>query len=139
MANVINMQVMRYINLFERVTGVSTRHCFVYNNNLIFAVPKTKIFVAVGKAGQNMKKIAEILRRKIKVIAIPEGKLFVEKFISDIVEPVTFNKVDMKNSEIIINAGRQSKAALIGRNRAREKELEDILKSFFNIHKLKIT
>lgn len=139
MANVINMQVMRYINLFERVTGVSTRHCFVYNNNLIFAVPKTKIFVAVGKAGQNMKKIAEILRRKIKVIAIPEGKLFVEKFISDIVEPVTFNKVDMKNSEIIINAGRQSKAALIGRNRAREKELEDILKSFFNIQKLKIT
>jgi hypothetical protein len=62
----------------------------------------------------------------------------VEKFVGDVVAPIEFNKVEVKDNSVVVNAGRQSKAALIGRNRQREKELGDVLKNFFGIVKLRI-
>lgn len=138
MAEVIDMKLMRYLNVFEKVTRVSTRYCFLYNNTIIFAVPKSKVSKAVGKNGANVKKIGEIFRRKIKIIPLPNDKEEISEFVKNIVDPVTFNKVDIKNDEVVVNAGRQSKAALIGRGRIREKELEDILNTLFNIKKLRI-
>ncbi len=139
MNNTIDMQVMRYINLFEKVCRVSTTSCFVYNNTIIFAVPSSQVFRAVGKNGVNMKKLSEILRKKIKVVKKPEGIESIEEFVKEIVDPVDFNKIEVKDGVVILTAGRQYKAALIGRNRVREQELEDILKkTFSNISKLKI-
>jgi hypothetical protein len=48
MAGVIDMQLMRYINLFARTTKVQTTKVFVYNNQIIFAVPKAKVSIAFG-------------------------------------------------------------------------------------------
>ena len=60
------------------------------------------------------------------------------KFVEAVVNPVEFNKVEVKENSVTISAGRQSKAALIGRGRQREKELADVLKNFFHITKLRI-
>ena len=137
MSNMIDMQIMRYINLFERISRVSTTNCFVYNNTIIFAVPKKLVSKAIGKDAANVKQIYSILNKKARVIE--ERNIDqVDKFISDIIEPASFNKIDLKNGELILSANRQNKAALIGRNRQREQELEDILKKFYNIQKLKI-
>jgi NusA-like KH domain protein len=137
MSNMIDMQIMRYINLFERISRVSTTNCFVYNNTIIFAVPKRLVSQAIGKNAENVKKIFEILRKKARVIE--ERNIDqLDKFISDVIEPSSFNKIELKNGELTLSANRQNKAALIGRNRQREQELEDILKKFYNIQKLKI-
>ncbi|MCK4650420.1 KH domain-containing protein [Candidatus Pacearchaeota archaeon] len=140
MASVIDMQLMRYINLFARTTKVATTKVFVYNNQIIFAVPKMKMSTAIGKGACNIKKMSETLRRKIRVIVMPavddvEG---IKKFVEDVVAPVEFNGVELKGGSLVVNAGRQSKAALIGRNRQREKELGDVLKDFFGISKFRI-
>ena len=139
MINTIDMQRMRYINLFGKVCKVSTKHCFIYNNAIVFVVPKDKVSFAVGRNGENMKRIGEILRRKIKVVAeLSDGEDEMARFVAAIVNPVTFNKVEIKGIEMIVTAGRQSKAALIGRNRQREKEIGEILKNFFPIKRLRI-
>ena len=36
MVKVFDMQFIRYINLFSKVTRVSAKHCFNYNNGLVF-------------------------------------------------------------------------------------------------------
>jgi N utilization substance protein A len=140
MASVIDMQFMRYINLFSRISRISTTNCFVYNNQINFAVPYSKVSQAIGKDAVNVKKLREILRKKIKVIAMPENNNYgeIEKFIKSVIEPVELNKIEIKDNIMTITAGRQSKAALIGRNRVREKELSDILKNYFHILKLRI-
>jgi len=132
----INMKFMMYINLFEKVCRVSTTNCFVYNNVIIFAIPKNKISGAIGKNGANMKKLGEILRKKIKVIEMPESQLGMRSFVENIIEPISFAKFGIKENVVTIGAGRQSKAALIGRGRLRQKELEDILIKSFGIKKL---
>jgi len=140
MASVIDMQSMRYINLFSRTCGVSTKNCFSYNNQLVFVVPAPKVSKAIGKGAANVRRLREILRRNIKVVAMPnaENKESLKKFIEDVVDPVEFTKIDVSGNVMTITAGRQNKAALIGRNRIREKELSDVLKNYFGIAKVRI-
>jgi transcription termination/antitermination protein NusA len=140
MASVINMQFMRYINLFSKISNVSTTNCFVYNGQIFFAVNPLEVSQAIGRDAVNVRKLREILRRKIKVVAMPdrEDLLGIEKFIKEVIEPIEVSKIDVRNDSVSITAGRQSKAALIGRNRLREKELSDILKNYFHIPQLRI-
>ena len=140
MAGTIDMQLMRYINLFARMTKVQTRRVFVYNNHIIFAVPKMKVSLAIGKGAVNVKRLSEILRKKIKIITMPavDSDEAIGKFVEEVVAPIEFNGVEVKDDSVVINAGRQSKAALIGRGRQREKELADVLKNFFHIGKFRI-
>ncbi len=138
MINTIDMRLMRYINLFERVSGVSTKNCFIYNNVIVFAVPKPMISKAVGKEGVNMKRLAEILRRRVKVVAIAHEDADLQKFVSDVVDPITFNKIEIREGFVVISAGRANKAALIGRGRTREKELSNVLKVLFNVKGLRV-
>lgn len=140
MADVIDMQLMRYINLFAKTTKIQTTKVFVYNNQIVFAIPKTKVSIAIGKGAVNVKKLNEILRKKIKVIAMPvvDDNRGISEFIKAVVAPIEFNGVEVREDSVIINAGRQSKAALIGRGRQREKELADVLKNFFGIMKFRI-
>jgi transcription antitermination factor NusA-like protein len=140
MAGVIDMQLMRYINLFSRTTKVQTTKVFVYNNQIVFAVPKAKVSAAIGKGASNIKRMNDILRKKIKIVAMPaiDSDEGIVKFLADVVAPVEFVRADIKNGSVVITAGRESKAALIGRNRTREKELGEVLKNFFHIGKLRI-
>ncbi|MAH47813.1 hypothetical protein CMI37_18470 [Candidatus Pacearchaeota archaeon] len=140
MASTIDMQLMRYINLFTKIAKVPTTKVFVYNNVIVFAVPEPLVSKAVGKDGINVRKLGETLRRRIKVIATadPNDREEIERFISNVVSPVTFNKVEIKENVAVISAGRQSKAALIGRGRIREKELSEIMNNFFRIRRVRI-
>ena len=127
----IDMQEMRYLNLFEKITTVSTRFCFKYNESIVFCVPMNMISRAVGENGRNAKKISEVLGRKIKIISVPKGIENAKKFVQDIVSPVRFRNLEVKNNEIILPAGSHSKAALIGRNKRRLIELQKISKDYF--------
>jgi len=140
MAGTIDMQLMRYINLFARMTKVPTTKCFVYNNHIVFAVPIAKVSLAIGKGAVNVRKLSGILRKKIKVVAMPsvDSSEGIGKFVGDVVAPIEFNGIEVNGDSVVINAGRQSKAALIGRGRQREKELAEVLRNFFHIVKFRI-
>lgn len=131
MTQTIDMQDLRYLNLFLDITGVRTRFCFKYNDMIFFCVPKNLISKTIGREGRNVKKMCELLRKKIKIIAYPRSIGDIKQFIRSIVEPVRFNDLEIKDREIILNAGRQSKAALIGRNKRRFLEMQKIIQDYF--------
>lgn len=131
MVNTIDMQDMRYINLFGKITRIQTRFCFKYNEALVFCVPRPFVSKAIGEGGRNVKQLNYILKRKIKIIPQPNGIKDADKFIRSVVDPVSFRDLEILGDEIIITAGRQSKAALIGRNRRRLIELQRITRDFF--------
>tara|TARA_Y100000310_G_C20636778_1_gene791598 strand:- start:306 stop:704 length:399 start_codon:yes stop_codon:yes gene_type:complete len=126
------MQDMRHLNLFGKITKVSTRFCFRYNEHVIFCVPEKLVSRAIGENGKNVRKINEIIGKRIKVIPSPKGIVDVKRFISAIVNPIIFQDLEVKGNEIIVTAGSRSKAALIGRNKRRLLELQKISKDYFN-------
>ena len=131
MVNTLDMQDLRYLNLFSRVTHISTRYCFRYNNTVIFAVPRKLISKALGKNIINLKRISNTLKKRVKVVAIPHGIEDAKSLIEAIVSPVTFKGIEIKDDQMILTAGPQNKAALIGRNKRRFLEMQSIVKDFF--------
>ncbi len=138
MDRTLDMKFIRYINLFEKITRVRTQHCFSYNATIVFLVRKSEIARAVGESGKNIKKISQILEKKVKIISCPSGPEDIQKFISDITYPIKFKSIGVKDDCLTINAGMQSRAALIGRDKSRMNEMKEILQQYFGIKELKI-
>jgi NusA-like KH domain protein len=134
----LDITSIQYLNLFERITGIKTSNCFSYNNALVFAVDPQLFSRAIGEQGRNVKRISAILKKRIKIVQLPERIQDAEKFVKAIVYPVEFRKISVLGDEMTIMAGSQSKASLIGRDSRRLIELQTILENFFQIKKLKI-
>lgn len=131
MVNTIDMQDMRYLNLFERIMKIRTRYCFKYNETIFFCVPKHLVARAIGPDAKNVRKMSEILGKRIKVIAAPQSVKDAERFLGGITSPVTFKNLEVRENEIVISGG-ENKAALIGRNKRRLLEMQKIVRDFFN-------
>jgi len=136
MVKTLDMQFIRYANLFGKVTNIRTNHCFEYNNMIVFAVPRIFVRKAIGINNDNLKRLSEILKKKIKIVAIPNGKEDIENFVSVIVSPVKFKAISIIDNDAIINANTQSKASLIGRNKVRLNEMQNILEQYFGIKRI---
>ena len=132
MVETINMQEMRYLNLFQTTTHIATRHTFIYNNTLFFCVPKIMISKAIGEGAKNIRRIGEILQKKVKVIASPRGEEDARVFIQAIINPNAFKDLEIRGNELILTAGgTQNKAALIGRNKRRLLGMQKIVQDYF--------
>lgn len=130
----LNMQTIRYINLLDKVSNVKTSKCFVYNGTIIFAVPSNLVSKAIGPGAVNIRRIQESLGKRVRVMSRAEGKEDAERFVRNLVEPVSFKSVEVRDGELIIVAGStQSKAALIGREKRRLNELSQIVKDTFSL------
>lgn len=131
MIKTIDMQDMRHMNLFSKITRVETRFSFTYNETLMFCVPKPKLSQALGKNAENLRKLSDILKKRVRILIKPRCIEDIEYFIKAIVAPVEFNGLEIKGDEVILTAGSQSKAALLGRNKRRFIEMKSIVKDFF--------
>ena len=131
MTNTLVMQDLRYLNLFSKITRVNTRYFFRYNNMLVFFVPKRLVSKALGKDAENLRKMSKILGKRIRVVAQPLDLKEVKTFIASIIHPITFNDVEVVGDEVVVNAGKMNKAALIGRDKKRLSEMKKIIQTFF--------
>ena len=117
--------------MFEKVTRVNTKYCFNYNEGLVFIVPRRLVSKAIGEDAKNLKRINQIIHKRIKVVAQPVSIKDVKSFIETVVSPVTFNDIEVKEDEVILSAGSRNKAALLGRNKRRLLEMQKIIKAIF--------
>lgn len=87
---------------------------------------------AIGEGGKNVRRLSEILSKRIKIISAPNGISDARKFIESIVDPIRFKGLEIRNDDMIATGNTQSKAALIGRNKRRLFEMQKVIKDFFN-------
>jgi NusA-like KH domain protein len=141
----LNMQVMRYMNLLARVTRVNAKHCFLYNNTIVYVVSGQFVQYAIGRNNENLKKLSEIIGKRIRVLAEPKGEGDLNQFVGVLVAPAKFEKIEIVDNQenrerevVVYTDGRESKAMMIGRGRQREIELKDILGQYFGVKNLRI-
>jgi len=138
----IDMLFLQYMNYFEKILGIRTKHCFTYGNFIIFVVSKEFISQAIGIGGANVKKLAFKIRRKVRIVPAPDGIEDLESFVAAVISPVRFRniKVDVENNEkvVTIYATQEARAMIFGRKKQRLEELENILDDYFSIKKVKL-
>ena len=107
----------------------------MYGFYLIFIVPELELSKAIGQNGVNAKKISATINKKIKIISYNSDK---GEFVKSIISPIKFKELKFDDNSLVIKAGTQSKALIIGKNSVRLKELKGILERYFKIDNIRI-
>jgi N utilization substance protein A len=125
-----NLELIGYINTLENVSKVHVKDCFTNRNGqLIFIVEQGEGGKAIGKHGDNIKRLGKILNKSIKII---EYNIDGVKFLNNIIYPIKSENIYIQDNEICIEVkGTQEKALLIGRNQENLKEIQEIITKYF--------
>lgn len=130
-----DINTIKYISLFESITRAKLKDC-IANERIIFIAHENEIGKAIGKNGSNIRKIENILKKKIKVVEFNSDVL---QFIRNMTYPLQIK--DIKNGEGVITItgpDTKTKALLIGRDSKNLKNLKNIVKRYFPIKDIKV-
>ncbi len=136
---IISTELMKIISMFESLTRVSAKDCFIdeTNNLLTFIVDEGNVGKALGKGGANIRKLETKLNRKIKIAEYSDD---VKSFIKSLLLPLRVNDVSEVDEGIfqIEPADRKSRGVIIGRSAANLRNLEKITRRFFDVKEIKV-
>lgn len=127
----LDMKLIGYLATFEKITRASAVDFFENKDQLIFMVDEAFVMRAVGKGGINIKKLAYLLKRKIKIIALTKDpKMFVLSLIYPI-KPFSMEKTDE-----FINirlSSTEEKARVIGRGASNISFINSLLERHYKL------
>ena len=127
--------LMKYISLFESVTGAKVRDCIV-NEDVIFVVHENEMGRAIGKQGSNIKRIEGILKKKIRLI---ESSNDVSQFVQNLIYPIRAKEIKEEDGLVTIYGNdTKTRGMLIGRDKHKINSINDIVKRYFKIKEVKV-
>ena len=129
----IDITLIGYITTFENITGTNVKDCFINKNSQVVFVVKTgQGSRAVGRNASNLKKIEKLLHKKIKIIEFNENP---GEFVKNAIYPLKSPEIKLnENKEVTIKTdSTHLKALLLGRDKANLKELQEIVKKYFDV------
>jgi transcription antitermination factor NusA-like protein len=133
----LDITSIQSMNLFNRITGIKAKFFFNYASSLIFIVDPFQLNQAMGERENNLRKLGITFKKRVKIVPEPTPEK-INRFVKILVSPVKFKSLSIENGEVIIKAGPQGKASLIGRNHANLDQLQDILRHYFKIRTVRI-
>lgn len=126
---------MKYISLFESLTGAKVKDCIV-NDNIIFIVHENEMGKAIGKHGSNIKRVENALKKKIKLVEFNNDII---QFVQNLILPVRAKEIKEEDGIVTIYGNdTKSKGILIGRDRNNINLVSDIVKRYFGIKEIKV-
>ena len=125
-----DVEAIKLLSLFENVTRVKARDSFSDNNYLIFVVGIGEAGRAVGKGGANIKRLAAMLKKKIKIVEHSEDMV---TFIGNMIYPLKVDsaEVDMNQVVVLQSNDTKTKGLIIGKNAQNLRKLEENVKRYF--------
>ncbi len=85
---------IRYIALFESLTGARARDCFedAENNRLIFIVKSGDMGLAIGKGGDHINRVKKTIGKHVEIIEHSEDPV---EFVKNAFHPVSIKNVNL--------------------------------------------
>ena len=128
---------LRYMSLFESVTGVTPRDCVIDRSmdRIIFVVDKGMASIAVGKGGANVKKLRELIGKNVEVVEYGETP---EELIKNCLYPakvlaVKVTKTADGRKVAIATVAPQDRAIAIGKGGRNINRARLLAKRYFDI------
>jgi len=134
---------MRYIALFESITGATVRDCIVDDeqNRIIFVVKEGDIGVAIGKGGKNIHLLERMTGKKHEII---EHSANPQQFIRNALKPAYVNEIRITErpdgkSIAVVSVNPRDKGVAIGKNGRNAERIRFLAKRYFQIQNVSIT
>jgi N utilization substance protein A len=139
----ITADEMRYIALFESVSGASVKDCIVdeEQGRVIFIVNPGQVGVAIGRGGRNIHQLEKMTGKKQEIIEYSEDPA---QFIKNALKPAAVKEVRvserMDGKKIaVVTVAPKDKGVAIGKNGKNAERLRFLSKRYFNIQNVSIT
>lgn len=113
----LSTEGIRYISLFENVTGAAIKDCIVEDGRIIYVVNAGEMGAAIGRNGDHINRIKKTVDKQIDLVEYSEDPVI---FIKNAFGPVTVKSVNIstKNDKTlaIVEISNKEKGLAIGRN-----------------------
>ena len=134
---------MRYIALFQSITGATVKDCIVDNdlNRIIFVVKEGSIGMAIGKKGKNIHLLEKMTGKKHEVIEHSDNP---SQFIKNALKPAKVDEVRISErmdgkTIAVISVKPKDKGVAIGKNGRNAERIRFLAKRYFQIQNVSIT
>jgi len=109
----LDQEVLGLSSILERKTGARVKDSFRTDDSVYFIVEKGNLWKALGKNGENIKKIQLEVGKKVRII---EFRDIAVEFVKNVVYPIKVEEVVEEGNLILLkDSNRKTKSTLIGR------------------------
>jgi len=134
---------MRYIALFESITGASVKDCVLDEElkRAIFIVKEGDVGMAIGKGGKNIHLLERMTSKRHEIIEHSDSP---DQFIRNALKPAQVleiritEKPDGKSSAVV-RVNPRDKGVAIGKNGRNAERIRFLAKRYFQIQNVSIT
>lgn len=139
----LDTEQIRYVGLFENITGAMPLDCLVPDGDgeLVFVVKSDDMGKAIGKGGSNVKKFMESTGKSVDIIEYSED---IEKFVRNIYEGVdvkiedVYTKKENEEDVAMIKIPSKQRPRAIGRGGRNVRMVKRLLKRHHDIDDVNI-
>ena len=127
---------MRYIALFESITGATSKDCLIddKNDRIIFVAKEGEMGLAIGKAGKNITMLRKMTGRQIEVV---ENADTPEQLIKNSLSPARIREIRITEKPekkiVVVEVEPRDKAMAIGKNGRTIDKTRMLAKRYFQI------
>jgi len=139
----ITSKEMRYISLFESITGANVKDCIVNEeqSRVIFVVKEGEIGMAIGRGGRNIHTLERMTGKKHEIIEYSERPA---QFIKNALKPAMVKEVRITErpngkTMAVVTVNPKDKGVAIGKNGRNAERLRFLAKRYFEIENVSIT
>jgi N utilization substance protein A len=134
---------MRYIALFESITGATVKDCIIDDeiDRIVFVVKKGQVGMAIGKGGKNIHLLEKMTGKRHEIIEHSENPA---QFIKNALKPARVKEVrisERPNGQriAVVAVNPRDKGVAIGRNGRNAERIRFLAKRYFQIQHVSIT
>jgi N utilization substance protein A len=128
----LNMDSIKKIDLFHKISGADVLDCIEANNILFFIVKNGQYGLAVGKNGSKTRTAEHKFKKTIRIIEFSDK---LDEFVKNLVPEA--EKIDI-DDDIKITVKPSDKAKIIGKNGSNIKAISSLVKRHFGIEVVKV-
>jgi len=128
-------ETIRLLTLFENITNVPVRDCFINNDVIYYIVEEGKIGLAIGKEGTSIKNVEKVVGKKVKVFEYSTDPV---KFVKKLIPQCKEVKINNSDKTIEIKVNKRERGLVIGRGGEKIKVYKEILKRIHNISDIQV-
>jgi transcription termination/antitermination protein NusA len=129
--------LLKTMAFFESITHAKLRDCLVLpSGNIIFVVEEGDMAKAIGRGGENVRRISAALKKKVKMVEFsPDPVTFLGRFVS----PVRPKSIAQDGSRLVITAESSGdRGILIGRDAFNLRNMETVLQRYFDVREIRV-
>lgn len=138
----ISTDEIKYIGLFESMTGATVKDCIFEDNKnkIVYVVKEGDMGLAIGKNGTNAQRVKETLNKPIDILEYSDDPV---KFIKNIIWPVKVKSIHVSERKdgkkiAVLDINKKDKGLVIGKEGKNIDRIKNLLKRHHNLDDIMI-